>query len=495
LLRNALALGFTFALAACGGGNVAGNGNKPDHIVIEMVQNDVPQLTPGNIYQCQLAQMRAYLYFTDGSAGDFTNRVTWSVDASGSGDTMISNGDLPVNPADVTEGTYGKGVMIPGNTGHPTIMADYQGLIGRFDLSVLPADPATFSFVSGTNLLNTSIDPANPFQTNYLKSPVTQEGTGTLWLGAGTTYSMRVLAPLNGIETDVTSSARWDFVNGGDPNVLAVSSLGIISTGRAGGAQTLRARFPGCATEMTMPVAVANIQGLSIGLDPGFIDSNTHKQESLLVGNTERIEVLADLGQDSQGRAIPKQDVSGTVSFWISDSSLGTISQQVGGGAYLVAAAGGTLNMQATGNFGNQAQIQTPILQTSTTSGILSGLKVSLPSADAMAGMPAACQLGTLDSPVLQSGSVCYSPFTAKGTYVLPDGSSIDQDVSYFAVWTLSDSTLATIAGGVPYGGQVKSPTPADVPSGQSLETITVTIPGDTTNTTATSQLTLKGAS
>lgn len=481
------------AIAGCSGGNVAGDGNKPDHVVIEMVQGQIPVLTPGTIYQCQLAQMRALVYFTDGSAGDFTGRVTWSVDGSGAGDTQVSNGDLPVNPQDVTEGTYGKGVMIPGNTGHPTITADYQGLVGRYNVTVLAADPATFSFVNGGNTINNSLPPQNAFQTDFLKAPVTEPNTGTLWLGAGTAYKMRVLAPLSGVETDVSSFARWDFVNGGDPSVLAVDSLGVITTGRAGAVQTLRARFPGCQTEMTLPVAVANIQGLTLYQDPLFFDSGKNQFQSLLIGNSERLGVLADLGQDSQGHTIPPQDVSGSVSFWVSDASTATVSQQVGGGAYLQGVAAGTVNLQATGIFGNQAQVQSQILQISTTTGILSGLSIQPPSADALSGMPAACQLGTAQNPALQSGSVCYSPFRASGTYVLPDGSNITQDVTAFATWSLSDSTLAGVAGGVPSGGEVTSPSPLPVAAGQSVETITVTIPGDTTSTTATSQLTLYG--
>ncbi len=494
-LRNALVLTFTAALAACGGGNVAGNGNKPDHIVIEMVQNRSLVLTPGKIYQCQLAQMRAYMFFTDGSAGDFTNRVTWSVDASGAGDTKISNGDLPVNPQDVTEGTYGIGVMVPGNTGHSSVLATYQGLVGRFDLTVLPSDPATYSFVDGTDLINTSLDPANAFQSNYLKAPVVQPDTGTLWLGTGTTYPMMVLAPLNGVETDVSGFARWDFVNGGDANELSVTAFGTLSANRAGGAQTLRARFPGCSTELTLPVAVSDIKGISIKLNPLFFDTTNQKFQSLLLGNSERVGVLADLGKDDQGHDIPQQDVSGSVSFWISDPSLASVTQQAGGAAYLLAGAAGTFNMQATGNFGNQAQIQSSIMQASTTSGNLKSIAVTVPSSDALAGMPAACQLGTPTNPVLQSGSICYSPFTATGTYVLQDGSTIEQDVTHYATWSLSDPTLASIAGGVPYGGSVTAATPSSVPAGQSIETITATIPGDTTNSTATSQVTIQGAS
>jgi hypothetical protein len=492
-----------FALTGCGSGNVAGSGNKPDHIVIEMVQNKLATLTPGSIYQCQLAQMHAIIVFTDGSKGDFSSRVTWSTTgSSGSGDTQVSNGTLPVNPDDVTEGSYAIGVLIPGNTGTTTVIADYQGLVGRFDMTILPADPSTFSFADGSNHINSSIDGTFPsqssfprrFQSNYLKAPITQPQTGTLWLGAGTNYAMEVLAPLNGVETNVSSFARWDFVNGGDTSEVTVSALGGLSALRAGGAQTLRARFPGCSTEMTMPVAVSNIQSLSIEQDPVLFDTNKQAYQSLLVGNLQRLGIFADLGIDTQGRAIPKQDVSSSTSFWVSDSSVMSFTQQGGGGAYMQAGAVGTVNMQATGIFGNQAQVQSPIVQMSTTSGNLSGLSLSLPSADALLGFPAGCQLGTVSSPELQTGSACYSPFTATGSYVLNDGSSLSQDVTLLATWSLSDSTVATIAGGAPAGGQVAAPNALPTPEGATVETITVTIPGDTTDKTATGLLTLKGS-
>ena len=493
-IGTGLVLATVVGLGACGGGNVAGDGTKPDHIVIEMTLGTTTSVTPASMFQCQLAQMRAIIVFTDGSQGDFTSRVVWSLGGSGAGAGQISNGDVPIDPTNLAVGNYAYGVLVPGNTGPVVVEADYQGLIGIFNLTVEPADPSTFSFVNGNNLINNSIDSTHALQSDSYKAPVTQAGTGTLWLGAGTNYEMKVVGPLNGVETDVTGYARWDFINGGDPGVVSISPLGVLTAGRAGATETLRAQFPGCLTQMTLPVAVADIQSLSIQQDPLFFDQTTQQYQSLLVGNFERIGIMADLGVDSEGNSIPQQDVSGAASLWVSDPNVLTVNQQVGGGAFLQAASAGTVTVQASESFANQVALYSPFVQVATTSGVLSGLAINNPSSDAYLGMPADCQLGSTVSPVLQSGSICTEPFTATGTYVLQDGSSVNQDVTYLATWTLNDNSFAGISSGVPLGGVVTTPNPSTAPAGQSIETVTVTIPGDQTIPTATSQFTLLGS-
>jgi hypothetical protein len=459
-------------LAACGGGNIAGNGNKPESIVIELVGTSI-QKSPGVIYQCELGQLRALMYFTDGSVGDFTRRVTWS--ANGSGTATISNGDVPVDPSDLTQGYYTHGALIPGASGEATISAEYNGLVGRFALTVLSPDANTIQIVNGVS-----------GSEGYLKPVPVQGGSGTFWMGSGTSQVLKVVGSLGGAVTDLSAYVRWSFDFGGDPSELVASSSGVVSALRAGAAQTLRATLPGCSTQLTLPVAVSDIRALSV--TPQLQEPDT-SPSPLVVGNNERLQVTAQLAaQDGSGNPI-QQDVSGAVNLWISNPAV--LGQSTSGnGATIISAIapGGPVTLQASQSFANQAEVQSPYVQISAVSGTLDSLTVNPPSATALAGLPAGCQLSDGVLPVLKTGSICFSPFTATGSFVLADGSTRMQDITRIASWSLSDATIATIASGLLTGGWVLAPT-VQTPG---VETVTATVPGIGSDTSGTGLLQLR---
>jgi hypothetical protein len=372
-------------------------------------------------------------------------------------------------------------VLIPGtSTPSTTLIADYQGILGHFTLSVLSPDQGSFSLVTGSNIANVV---NGNLANGYLKPPQTQAGTGTLWLGAGTSYPLMVVASLGGVVSDMTTFARWSFVGGGDSSIVSVSPTGILSGHNSGATQTLKADFPGCTTELTLPVAVANITDLRFQQDTSFA------AQDLAVGNTEPLVVWADFAKDAQGNDIPSMDVSGVVNFWTSDSNVLNIVATGGTGASVTAAfAGGPVTLQATQNFGGQAQVQSPYLQISTVAATLNAIAVATPSSDAVAGLPQGCVSENPSQPSLKTGSICYAPFTATGTYVQTDGSTFTQDVTRLATWSLSDPTLASIASGGQNSGWITAP----VVEPQSVETVTATIPGSATDLTASTLLQLQ---
>lgn len=446
-LPRGLMLAAAAVLSACGGGGsgdsggIVGDGVKPDHLEI-FANNNINQNSSALTYQCELMQLRARLVFSDGTAGDFTRRVSWS--SSSKGVAEISNRDIPVVDG---SGVYDAGVVVPHGGGTAVIRADYQGLKASFQVQVGVPDPNGFRIVSGL-----TTDP------NYLK-PLARDGQlvaqqTPLWLANGTTYPIRAVASLNGVPTDVSTYALWGFQNGGDPGSITVSTAGVVSALQTGARQVLELRFPSCETTVTLPVNTVNIH--SVSLVPEF------GSDPLVVGNTEQLRTLADLGNDDNGQPIPQQDVSVYMTPQLNDTDTLTFVT-TGGVTNIVqaASAGAPAQISYTGTIAG-APWTTQTLQISTTDGTLQTVSASIgacpaygpynPNDLALEACPGA---GTR---ALIAGSFSYIPLRLSGSFALDGGATLNQDITRQAQWSVDDPLLATVTIGGILAGQLSSP-------------------------------------
>lgn len=321
------------------------------------------------IYQCFAGGVTALLYFSDGTSGNFTNRVKWS--SSNPGVVRVSNGDIPAPDG---SGVYAAGTLVPIAPGNAQISATYSTLTQTMPVSVGVASNFTIK----------RVDQSVP-------TPVSAAS-----LGVGTAEQFRVSAVTDDVEKDVTAFARWTI--GGSS--ATVSSAGVVSALGAGGPSPLTASFLNCDNTASADITVANITGIEIAPEFG--------SDPLLLGNSEKINVLADLDNGV------KQDVSLQSVLTSTDGTIANFLNNI-----LVPVAAGTVTVQAALNNTYMAPDQTVTVTSST----LTGLTVSPTSA------------------VLRAGSDQYVRFQATGTF--QNGQT--QDVSRAVTWAVLDTTLATI--------------------------------------------------
>jgi len=263
-LLTTVALPLALTIAACS--SPVGNGVGPVAIIVNPVAGTV--VTPQGVttvYQCFEGAMTATLVFSDGSTGNFTNRVVWS--SSDEGVVRVSNGDIPAPDG---SGVYAAGTLIPVTSGNATVTAKYAAIVQNVPVSV--GLPSNFTIRSVTQSFPT---------------PVTAQT-----LGVGTTQQYSISAVTDGVEKDVSQYARWAI--GG--SIASVSSTGIVTALGVGGPGQLTASFLNCSNTSTANISVANIN--SIQLAPEF------GTDPLQMINSEKINVLANLSDGSQ------QDVS-----------------------------------------------------------------------------------------------------------------------------------------------------------------------------------------
>lgn len=384
-------------LAGCGSGGAVGEGVKPSYLVV-FPSTDPTQTSETRVYECEEASLKAYLYFTDGSVGDFTNRVKWS--SASPGIVAVSDGDTPVPYS--TGLYYKKGTMLPAAGGSTFVTADYQGI--QTSIRVDVGTP--------TDLQLTDSD--------YNALPA------SVRIGSGTTELLKVTGKIDGILQDLSSFAYWTFDNGGDPGVITVSN-GTLNGISAGGQQTLRVKFPTCDSELTEPVSVADIKSISIQRE--FPDGT-----QLIVGNTEKFTALADFGDGGT-----QQDVSTQVTFSATDSDVLSFGTAGIGNIMYALLPGGPIAVSATATFADQSELTSNTLNITSVDGTLESLSVSPEVA------------------TITAGSIETAQFTATGTFVLANGNTTTQDITRQVSWTTDDGTLAAISSAPDTAGQASS--------------------------------------
>jgi len=433
---------------------VVGSGVGPSYLVIHP-PNSPTETASTRIYECEVGQLYAFVFFTDGTSGNFTGRVIWSSSAPNT--VEVSNGDIPV--AGVAGQNYSAGVLLPHAPGSAFITASYQGLSITYRVDVGTPDNFRLTDLN----LNPMPDPAYPsFQ--------------QVRVGTGTSQGLRVIADVDGVPEDLTGSATWAFDQ--DSPGIALLSQGTITGVGPGGPLTARVSFATCDTTLTVPVTVANIPAIVI--KPEFPIGNlavtdSPEAPSLIVGNTELLNVYAQYGDGG-----PDQDVSILVSFEQSDPSFINISLGVGGDPATALIAGGPVSITAIANFAGQTQISSPTIQLSTIDGTLQAVTACLKP---VTTPPEGC----VASASLTGGSVDTLQLQAVGTFALSDGTTAVQDITRRVTWTVDEPAFVTLGSTRQTAGQASAAVDTTFAVGQA--TVTATDNSATLSTTSTIDL------
>lgn len=382
------------------------------------------------IFECIRSGLSATLFFSDGSAGDFTSRVRWT--SSNPAVVRVSNGDEPA-PAPST-GFFGFGIMTPVAPGTAIVTATYLGLSDSIEISVGTPTNITVHEISTQTAL--PFDPPN----------------NAFRIGPGTNQGLTVTGMLDGVENTLDSAATWSF-DAPDTTVATISATtGVVIGVAAGGPLVARASFSPCTLSASTSVSVAPIQSISIV--PEFASAN------LFVGTSELFRVLADFGDG------PEQDISLSSQLSSSNPTAAPFNTGVGITNLLNAiAAAGPIDIGASFNQGGTI-ISAPTVPLTTVSGTLDSIAVTPATASVVAGSNQVAQ------------------FTVTGTYA----GGTTQDITRLAGWTSSDPTIGQIAAGAAQpamAGQARSTgtTPGST-------TLTATVAAATTTPTATATLT-----
>jgi hypothetical protein len=419
-----------FALAACGGTGV-GTGVGPTELKLTPF-GGLNGDTSTKIFECIPSSIQAVLFFSNGSAGDFTGRVTWST--SNSGVAAVSNGDIPVNG--LTNQFYAKGVLVPFGPGTATITANYDGLMASVIVNVGTPQSLTVKRIDN----------------NF---PVVPTNNATR-LGVGTVQDFTVTALEDGVEKVVENpnSQIWQYDNPDNgvatvTNTSPATASGIVQGIATGGPLTLRAVFPSCTLTAATSISIANITAVSV--QPEFTGN-----PNLIVGNTEKFFAYADFGNG------PEQDISKQVTF---DSSVVTALAfgSITGVSNLgtAVAAGGPSAVTATYTAGGTT-ITSPQINVVTVNDTLQSIAVTPKNGSVVASSDNLFQ------------------FNATGTYT----SGATQDVTRGVTWSLDNALIGSISNATDSAGIAAS-------AGPTIGTTTITATSATATVGITDTATL----
>lgn len=385
------------ALGACSG--TVGTGSGPQRL--EIVQSTGAPASSIVAYQCLRSSLAAVLHFSDGSVGNFTNRVVWS--SSDPGTVRIANSNEEPIPGTFDK-FYAPGTLTPVATGSAVITAEYQGLTAQVQVSVHPLAALTIKQIVQGN----AVVPAN----------------GAFTLGVGTRQALQLTALLDNVETDITKLATWSFEVPNDGEASVDTTTATVTANGAGGPMQLNAGFDACPDprfRASVQLSVADIRGISI--QPEFAGN-----PPLIVGNSEKFNVLADLGNGLT------QDLSDQPGTQLS-SSEPTLLQFGASGQGNIAYAlnpGGPIEIFASFT-SNGIRYDATSLVASTISATLDTIRVSPTSAEATAG------------------SLTPVQFRAYGSY---NSGGLTQEITRQVTWSSSDSSTATISNSAQTAGQ-----------------------------------------
>jgi hypothetical protein len=412
--------------------NPIGNGIGPTSLTVTSPTTD-PLTSRATAYRCLPSQMSATLAFSDGSTGDFTNRVRWT--SSNPSVVAVSNGDIPFPGS--TNSFYPSGTLIASNTltGSVVIGANFSGLSSN--LNVDTSIPTDFKVqlvdgISGT------------------VSPISADG---FRMAPGTSQDFTVTASLDGINQNVEAATTWSFDNADAQIATIAAPTGVVTALGVGGPFVARATFASCGETATASVRTAPAVGIVIR--PEF--ETNGQPTDLIVPNREAFRIFADFGSG------PEQDVSLASVLVSSNEAIASVNTTLGATSVVSAVtAGGPVTLNTT-----FAQINSPLtapaVALTTVSGTLQSIAIEPATATVVAG----------SSDILT--------FHVIGTYA--DGRT--QDLSRIANWISSDNGIATVSTGVGAPGQAVSTSRT-----LGVVTITANIPTASTVTAATAQLT-----
>ena len=290
---------FTVGLVTLAGCNPIGNGTgpRPMGLVING-PTGVAAAETGDTYVCLRSGLTATLFFENGTAADFTQRVNWSILPADENFLTISN-------FDPTTGLAG-GVLTPvsATTGEQRVRvsASFSDLTDSIDLRVMPAP----EFMLMQRNIGTNLNEPVPAGTVDGDPTV----RSVFRIAPSTSTDLTIMANLGGTPTRVDSAATWTFGvdsagapitsyrNAAGTIIASISNDGVVSaTTVEAPVLTARATFEPCNQSIAAQVTVSPVR--SIRLVPEF------GAQQLIVPNTERYFVMA--GFDENGL---EQDVS-----------------------------------------------------------------------------------------------------------------------------------------------------------------------------------------
>jgi hypothetical protein len=260
LYRFAIAGSLALVTAAC---DISGIGDGVRPVSIEIAPPRT--VAEGENFKtplCFADQMSVILRFSNGSAGNYTNRnARWT--SSDENVVKVSNGDYP-SPDD-PELVYGRGVLIPITAGNATITVNYVGMSASYDVEVIEPESITLN-------------------------------TDRLAIAPNTAGALALTALIDGEELDVTRSATWSFVEGDGAKDFATigANTGIVVAKAQDKELTARAKLSLCSGRadsiQEAAVVISSLQ--SIALTREFADA---PNDELVKGTSDKLTAIGTL--------------------------------------------------------------------------------------------------------------------------------------------------------------------------------------------------------
>ncbi len=441
-------------LSAC---NPTGNGTGPVRLEVNS-PNGVTNSATGRVFECLPAGLSASLFFDNGSAADFTQRVTWT--SSAPAILQVSNGDVPLPVA--ADGFYPKGsLIVRGASSTPvTITAAFSGFTDSIDISI--GTPTSFT-LQVKNPQTTipgplAADPAFPDDASkrYIR------------IAPNSIVDLDLQAVIDGRSVLVDSVTAWTFATP-DTTVATIDKasgvvVGAVTVQPAGGkSQVAKPSLPFCT--IALPQATINVAPLTgLSLSRQFADT-----DPLLIGNTESFTVKGDFG------AGPEQDLSVQAVFTSSTPAVAAFNGLPGVTNSLSALTAGNVSVSAKfTSAGTDITTPTP-LSITVQEGTLTGITMT----------PTTLSIFANASTI--------NPLDVFGTFTGSFGSLV-QRINRRTLFTSDNTAVAQVSNAAQTGGQVVSGGPlANVTTTTPTATITasVTNPANTaTPFTATTVVT-----
>ena len=366
-------------LAGC---NPVGGGTGPTRLVING-PNGVADAATGDAFVCIRSGLTATLFFEDGSAADFTQRVVWT--SANPTNLRVSNLGTDPLPPPATSGFLPPGILTPGaaTAGSETvrITATFSGLSDTIDMRVNPA-PA---FALMQRNIGTGLN--QPLAAAPVPTPADPTVTQSLRMGPATTVDLTVMATLGGIPTRVDAAANWTFdpaPDGATPSndaTAVINADGVVSAVAANTRPLIaRATFTPCNQSVAAQVTVSPFVALSLVPEFGA--------QRLIAPNTERYFVMADFGNG------PEQDISPTTALSSSDGAVGSFISALIGIPNLLSsvAAGGPITLTVTlPTVPGQAEANRASIQQSVVADTLVSIVLEPATVSSVAGSGTVC--------------------------------------------------------------------------------------------------------
>jgi hypothetical protein len=384
LLRRSLVLSLApLGLLAC---SSIGDGNAIESLtIVPVTVSGTTTVASAKVYRCVRNQVRAFGIFTDTSVGDYSDRVLWT--SSDPNIVRVSNGDEPVPGQEGL--VFAHGTLTGVTPGTATVTADFVGLHQEIQITVVDVTADDLKVVPASATL-----------------------------APGSIAALRVTADLEGVVSDITSSAAWSFATPNDAVAKIESTTGVVTAVAAGGPLNAKASFTACEIAPTAEIKVKQIQSLSLQRE-----FNPPPSE-LVKGTTEIFKVIATFDD------LTTQDLSTQAKFTSEDTTVLSFSLLSGLTNQVVAlAAGGPETLSASfAPEGFTAFPATPEVELSVVDATLNSINV-VATGNANPSAPTIPALGT-------------QQFDAIGNY----SGNRTQEITRHVTWSSSDNAVVGIS-------------------------------------------------